>query len=337
MVITFNQMPTQITINSITGLPPFNIYISDNILNPAIYVTTITSAPYTFNVPIILENSPEYILKIVDSNGCIIYYTPPLTINYLVEQCCPSTLYWTLPDDTLTDLSEALPTGDCEDFDGSSRTLKDELIDCYCNVLSDTCFTDKYSYEIQPCGRKTIKFDAGGGVYWWFVQNLDYTFSVYYIEESITPGSYTIIKDTNCCSESYMSGYTNSGLFSSDCGSFTGSGLFDWYNRTVLEFDLSEDYLFYPYYDLETDQCMVSGGTIEEVVTISEIYPVLNKVIKSDEGICYEVKSIVTSASTITWVPPTIYEDCSDCDGYKQFQDFELFEFMDNIRYNFQQ
>ena len=75
MVITFNQMPTQITINSITGLPPFNIYISDDLLNPAIYVATITSVPYTFNVPIVFENLSEYVLKIVDSNGCIVYET----------------------------------------------------------------------------------------------------------------------------------------------------------------------------------------------------------------------------------------------------------------------
>ncbi len=75
MIITFNQMPTQITINTITGLPPFNIYISDNILHPAIYVATISSAPYTFDVPIVFENLSEYVLKIVDSNGCTIYET----------------------------------------------------------------------------------------------------------------------------------------------------------------------------------------------------------------------------------------------------------------------
>jgi len=310
-------MPTQITINTITGVAPFDIYISSSQSNPAIYIATISTTPYTFNVPTILENLEEYTLKNVDSNGCVVYETlnflPPTPVNYLVERCCPSTLYWTLPNDTLTDLSEAVPTGDCLDFDGYLRSLKDEIRNCYCDTPGEGCITDSYSYEIQPCGRKTIKYNAGEGLYFWFVQNLDYSFSAYSIEPGLTPGSYNIIKDTNCCSESYMSGYTNTGVFSSDCGSFTGTGLFDWYNRSVTEFELSEDYLFYPYYNSTTSQCMVSGNTITEVVTINDKYTVLNKIIKSDDGICYEVKSIVTSASTITWTPPITYIYCDTC------------------------
>ena len=316
-------MPTVITIETITGIAPFDIYISNSQSTPAIYIATISTAPYTFNVPTILENLEEYAVKIVDSNGCTIYdnlnFLPPTPINYLVEQCCSLTPYWVLPNGDLTDLSTAVPTGDCLDFDTLIRSLRDELRICYCDTLSDACITNYYTYETQPCGRKTIKYDAGGGLYYWFVQNSDYTFSVYTIEESIIPGSYNIIKDINCCSETYMSGYTNSDSFSSDCGSFTGNGVFDWYNRTILATGLGEDYLFYPYYDSETSQCLVSGNGNTEIVTITDNYSVLNKVIKSDEGICYDVKSIVTSASTITWTPPTKYVDCDTCNQTTSF------------------
>lgn len=231
--------------------------------------------------------------------------------NYLLNQCCSPTLYWRLPNNTPTNLTGATPTGDCEDFNGTVRALRDELRYCYCNTLSDACITDKYSYEIQPCGRKTIKYNAGDGVYYWFVQNLDYTFSVYYIEETVSPpGSYTIIKDTNCCSEAYMTGYTNSSLFSSDCGSFTGTGLFDWYNRTVLEVGLSDDYLFYPYYNSGTTKCMVSGGSNQEIVTISSNYNVLGKYIKFPNNKSYNVSSLVELPPTVTWTPGIIYSGC---------------------------
>ena len=48
MIITFNQMPTNININNISGATPFN-----------------------FQVPVILDNKQSYNLKVVDNNGCI--------------------------------------------------------------------------------------------------------------------------------------------------------------------------------------------------------------------------------------------------------------------------
>ena len=142
------------------------------------------------------------------------------------------------------------------------------------------------------------------------MQNLNYTFSVYSIEVSITPGSYNIIKDTNCCSESYMTGYTNSSLFSSVCGSFTGTGLFDWYNRTILATGVTENYLFYPYYNSGTTKCMVSGGSYQEIVTISSDYNVLGKVIKVSNNKTYTVSSLVELPPTVTWTPSIIYSGC---------------------------
>lgn len=289
---------------SITGgTPPYtvrwgngNISTSIMNLNPGSYSAVISDywGDYVIDTTCVLSaDSYNYLLKL----GCA------LDCGYLL---------WTLPNGGKTNLTGATPTGDCEDFNGTVRYLKDEIQDCYCNSLSGTCITDKYSYEIQPCGRKTIKYNAGGGVYYWFVQNLDYTFSAYYIEETVSPpGSYTIIKDTNCCSESYMTGYTNSSLFSSYCGSFTGTGLFDWYNRTVLATGVTENYLFYPYYNSGTTKCMVSGGSINEVVTISSNYNVLGKGITVSNGLRYCVDSLTSLEPTVTWNPnSTILQGC---------------------------
>jgi hypothetical protein len=63
-------MPTQITINGITGTSPYNIYVCDTPTN-CVYINTINSTPYTFNVPTILSDLVSYNLKVVDSDNCI--------------------------------------------------------------------------------------------------------------------------------------------------------------------------------------------------------------------------------------------------------------------------
>ena len=66
-------MPTQITINNITGASPFNIYICDNPITICIYEETITSFPYLFNVPSIISEQSSVNLKVIDNNGCVFY------------------------------------------------------------------------------------------------------------------------------------------------------------------------------------------------------------------------------------------------------------------------
>lgn len=63
-------MPTNITINNITGASPFNIYLCDQILSTCIYVNTVSVFPYSFDVPIILDGQASYNLKTIDNNGC---------------------------------------------------------------------------------------------------------------------------------------------------------------------------------------------------------------------------------------------------------------------------
>lgn len=63
-------MPTQITINTISGLQPYDVYICDDPLTTCIYIDTISSVPYVFDVPTLLDGQTSYNLKIVDDNGC---------------------------------------------------------------------------------------------------------------------------------------------------------------------------------------------------------------------------------------------------------------------------
>lgn len=66
-------MPTQITINTLTGSQPFDVYLCDDPVTFCVYIDTITSSPYAFNVPSLLDGMSSYNLKIVDNNGCSVF------------------------------------------------------------------------------------------------------------------------------------------------------------------------------------------------------------------------------------------------------------------------
>ena len=292
----------EVSINITGGTPPYDITWTNNGSKTA---TLINLPPGNYTATV-----TDYWKDFTGVTTCVL---SAQSYNYLLNQCCPPTLYWKLPNLTPTNLTGATVTGDCTGLNVVISGMTNDLRDCYCDYEIPTCITDKYSAETQTCGRKTIKYNAGSGVYYWFVQNLDYNFSVYKIEPSVTSGSYNIYNYSGCCSQSYMTGFTNNSVFSSDCGPFTGTGLFDWYNRTVLNVGLNNNYLFYPYYNSGTTKCMVSGGSNQEIVTISSNYNVLGKyikIVKTPNDISYNVTSLVDLEPTVTWTPGIIYSGC---------------------------
>jgi hypothetical protein len=65
-------MAVQVTINSITGQSPYDIYICQSGGTNCFYITTISSTPYIFDIPAPYNTSSSYMLKIIDTNNCII-------------------------------------------------------------------------------------------------------------------------------------------------------------------------------------------------------------------------------------------------------------------------
>jgi hypothetical protein len=67
-------MPTQITISTLSGANPFDVYSCDTGYTSCIYISTITSGqvPYSFNLPSIQEGMGSVGIKVVDNIGCII-------------------------------------------------------------------------------------------------------------------------------------------------------------------------------------------------------------------------------------------------------------------------
>lgn len=65
-------MAVQVTINNITGSSPFDIYICQSDGTGCFYITTTSTIPYVFDIPTPYDNSTSYLLKIIDSNNCLI-------------------------------------------------------------------------------------------------------------------------------------------------------------------------------------------------------------------------------------------------------------------------
>jgi hypothetical protein len=67
-------MPTDITINNISGSTPFDVYVCDTGYTTCIYVSTIDSVdlPYTFEIPPVYSTLTDFIVKVVDDNNCIV-------------------------------------------------------------------------------------------------------------------------------------------------------------------------------------------------------------------------------------------------------------------------
>ena len=67
-------MPTQITISTLTGAQPFDVYSCDTGYTSCIYISTINSTqlPYSFDLPFLQEGMGEVGIKVVDNNDCIV-------------------------------------------------------------------------------------------------------------------------------------------------------------------------------------------------------------------------------------------------------------------------
>jgi hypothetical protein len=65
-------MPNYITIDSITGQSPYNVYLCDVSFANCIYINTITDLdiPYTFEAPPLYDNTTNIVIRSVDNNGC---------------------------------------------------------------------------------------------------------------------------------------------------------------------------------------------------------------------------------------------------------------------------
>jgi hypothetical protein len=65
-------MAVLVTINSVTGQTPYDVYICQINGLDCFYMTTTSTVPYQFDIPEPYNNSTSYMLKIIDANGCVI-------------------------------------------------------------------------------------------------------------------------------------------------------------------------------------------------------------------------------------------------------------------------
>ena len=65
-------MAVQVTINGITGQSPFDVYICQPNGSGCFYINTISSTSYQFDIPEPYDTGLAYMLKVIDSQNCII-------------------------------------------------------------------------------------------------------------------------------------------------------------------------------------------------------------------------------------------------------------------------
>lgn len=67
-------MALEVTINSLTGTSPYDVYICQTGGTSCFYIETITTGdiPFVFNIPSPYNNGDSYMVKIVDSDNCVI-------------------------------------------------------------------------------------------------------------------------------------------------------------------------------------------------------------------------------------------------------------------------
>jgi hypothetical protein len=88
-------MPNFITIDTITGVPPYHIYLCDTNFDNCVYIDTIDNSdiPYNFQVPPIFEDLQNYVIRFQGDGGCAINNY----VNTLYKACRYSqweTLFW---------------------------------------------------------------------------------------------------------------------------------------------------------------------------------------------------------------------------------------------------
>lgn len=76
--INFYEMPVKVTISNVTGLTPYDIFICQTDGTNCFFISTQSTFPYEFDIPEPNDTWTSYMLKLVDSNDCVITGTTSL-------------------------------------------------------------------------------------------------------------------------------------------------------------------------------------------------------------------------------------------------------------------
>ena len=71
-------MGITITINAVSGVSPYNVYICQVDGTGCFYIDQTSTIPFTFDIPTPYNLSTEYMVKIIDAEGCSITNTGSL-------------------------------------------------------------------------------------------------------------------------------------------------------------------------------------------------------------------------------------------------------------------
>ena len=111
-------MSQEVTISSVTANTPVNIYYCDSMSASCVYVATVATFPYTFEVPDPYDYG-DFVIKIVDTQNCetghIMLVTPTVTPTNTAtptptQTVTPTNTLTTTPTPTITPTNTLTPT-----------------------------------------------------------------------------------------------------------------------------------------------------------------------------------------------------------------------------------
>ena len=97
-------MSQQITITSVTANTPVDIYYCDSLSASCVYVATVATFPYVFDVPVPYCDE-NFLIKIIDTLGC--EYGE---FNFVTPTPTPSVTFTSTPTPTVTPTETLTPT-----------------------------------------------------------------------------------------------------------------------------------------------------------------------------------------------------------------------------------
>lgn len=65
-------MAKTLTIDAVTGITPYQIFLCNPDGSSCFYISTTSTIPYSFQIPVPYDSNTSYRLKLIDGNGCII-------------------------------------------------------------------------------------------------------------------------------------------------------------------------------------------------------------------------------------------------------------------------
>ena len=143
-----------IYLNNVTGTGPYDVYVCDETITYCFFVESgVSTFPLTINLPPFLQGVRTVIVKVIDSNGCELFYNIPCLLPTPSVTITPS--FTPTPTPTPTSNQQCF----CIEFNnvGSGDNIGYEYKNCNGVLIIDVVPDGEI---IQVCGSEPVSYNV---------------------------------------------------------------------------------------------------------------------------------------------------------------------------------